>query len=150
MMQVRNLLAISLLAITSASVQAHPASAEKDQFVLVRLKDRKPVPNQHLVIFVGATVQEARSHSIRIEADTDSNGVAALLLGPKMLWFQLWHEVGKTCPHGQGLDKDVVLHSSVLFDEGALVSGTCGAGLERLQPYLPNPPRVVHVPAKSD
>ena len=117
-----------------------------EQFVLVNLKERRPLPNRHLVIFVGESVKEARSHTNRIEGDTDARGVVTLSIGVKMRWFQVWHEVGKPCPGGAG--ERAVYHSSVLFDEGALVLDTCGPTLERLQPYLPNPPSVVPVPSK--
>ena len=54
-----------------------------------------PQPNQDLVIFCGVTDTDARNHFERIEADTDARGVVALLLNPKMRWFQVWHQVGK-------------------------------------------------------
>jgi hypothetical protein len=104
------------------------------RFVLVRLKDGKPLPSQHLLVFMGANVKEARRHSIRVELETDPNGVATLSIGPHTAWFQVWHEEGKLCPGG--IPSRDVFHSSVMFDEGALVSDTCGAGLERLQPYF--------------
>ena len=135
-------------ALGMANAQQPPkGSAQKDRFILVRLPDRNPLPNQHLVIFCGVTATGARSHSERIDADTDARGVVTLLLNPNMRWFQVWHEVGKACPGGAG--SDAVFHSSVLFDEGALVLDTCGPTLERLQPYSLNPPQVVHVPLKS-
>ena len=147
---VRDVLFIGLLASSSgiAVAQQPPKEAvHKDKFVLVRLPDRNPLPNRHLVIFCGVTEADARNHSERIEADTDARGVVALLLNPEMRWFQVWHEVGKACPGGAG--SHAVYHSNVLFDEGALVLDTCGSTLERLQPYSLLPPRVVHVPLKS-
>ena len=85
-------------------------------------------------VFVGATVKEARRHSIRVEAETDSNGVVTLLIWPHIAWFQVWHEEGKFGP--VGIPSRDVFHSSVMFDEGALVSDTCSPRLERLEPYI--------------
>lgn len=99
----------------------------------------------HLVVFVGATVEEVRRRSIRIELETNANGVTTLSVGPHMLMFQVWHKEGEPCPKGPG---EAVFDSSVVFDEGPLVSDTCGPGLERLQPYFPYPPPAVHVPPK--
>jgi hypothetical protein len=129
--------AICLLA--AASIAVHPQQSpntpiQKDQFVLVRLKDRKPLANRHLVIFVGTTVKDARKHLTRMDADTNSQGVVTLQFDPKMRWFQVWHDVGKSC--AGGIRADDVFHSSVVFDEGPLVSDTCGQELERLQPYI--------------
>jgi hypothetical protein len=104
------------------------------RFILVRLKDHKPLGNQHLLVFMGTSVKEARRHSIRVQLETDSNGITTLSIGPHISWFQVWHEEGKLCPGG--IPSRVVFHSSVMFDEGALVSDTCDQGLERLQPYL--------------
>lgn len=126
--------------------QSDKAQEQKEQFVLVKLEGRKPLPNRHLVLFLGESDQEARSHANRIEADTDSRGVLTLSFSSKMRWFQVWHHVGKTCPGGAG--EHAVYHSSVLFDEGALVLDTCGPTLERLQPYFPHPPSAVHFPSK--
>ena len=134
---------ISVLALHQEDQQAPEAS---ERFVLVRLADRKPVANQHLVIFMGATVNETRRHSIRLEVDTDSNGIIAPKLGPKTRWFQVWHKEGRSCPGG--IPTRDVFHSSVLFDEGVLVSDTCGSGLERLQPYITLRP-MVNVPLRS-
>jgi hypothetical protein len=116
----------------------------KSQFVLVNLHAKKPVPNQHLVIFVGSTVRQARGHSRRINLETNADGIVSLAVPPGVLWFQAWHEVTKPCQ--KELRGDEVMYGNVLFDEGILVMDTCGAGLERLQPYLPNPPSVVHFP----
>jgi hypothetical protein len=124
--------------------EGQQAPEVSQRFVLVRLADRKPVANQHLVIFMGATVKETRRHSIRLEFDTDSNGVIAPKIGPKIRWFQVWRKEGEPCPGG--IPARDVFHSSVLFDEGALVSDTCGSGLERLQPYITIRP-IVNVPS---
>ena len=133
----------SVVALSQKEQQAPEAS---ERFVLVRLADRKPVANQHLVIFMGATVKEARRHSIRLEVDTDSNGIIMPKLGPKIRWFQVWHKEGESC--SGGIPARDVFHSSVLFDEGALVSDTCGAGLERLEPYITLRP-MMNVPLRS-
>jgi hypothetical protein len=133
----------SLVALPQKKQHAAEAS---ERFVLVRLADRKPVANQHLVIFMGATVKEARKHPIRLEVDTDSDGIIAPKIGPKIRWFQVWHKEGESCSGGTPA-RDV-FHSSVLFDEGALVSDTCGSGLERLQPYIILRP-MVNVPLRS-
>jgi hypothetical protein len=126
-----------------------PDEAQTNQFVLMKLKGRKgrePLPNRHLVIFVGETDQEARSHANRVEADTDARGVVTLSFNSKMRWFQVWHQVGRPCPGGAG--EHAVFHSSVMFDEGAHVLDTCGPSLERLQPYFPYPPPVDRSPSK--
>jgi hypothetical protein len=133
----RKLLVVCILIGTCFSANAQQGGQSQDRqvrFVLVRLKDHKALANQHLLVFMGATVKEARRHSIRVELETDSNGVTTLSIGPHISWFQVWHEEGKLCPGGiPGRD---VFHSSVMFDEGALVSDTCGPGLERLQPVI--------------
>jgi hypothetical protein len=121
----------SFIALPQEGEQAPEAS---QRFVLVRLADRKPVANQHLVIFMGTTVKETRRRSVRLEIDTDSSGVIAPKIGPNIRWFQVWHKEGKSCPGG--IPARDVFHSSVLFDEGALVSDTCGSSLERLQPFI--------------
>lgn len=128
---------ICLLA--AASIDLHPQQSPitpvtKDRFVLVRLKDRKPLENRHLVIFVGKTDKDAVKHLTRIDADTNAQGIVTLQFDPKMRWFQVWHDVGKRCAGGIGAND--VFHSSVVFDEGPLVSDTCGQELERLQPYF--------------
>ena len=129
----------------SAQQSRRPQDSQM-RFVLVRLKDHKPLANRHLMVFMGATVKEARRHSNRIDLETDSNGVATLSIGPHVAWFQVWHEEGKLCPGG--IPSRDVFHSSVMFDEGALVSDTCGSGLERLQPYIQlRPP--VEVPSNQ-
>lgn len=146
---VRNILFIGILTSTpglAVAQQPPNESVHKDKFVPVRLPDRNPLPNRHLVIFCGVTETDARNHTERIEADTDARGVVALLLSPEMRWFQVWHHVGKACPGGAG--SEAVYHSNVLFDEGALVLDTCGPTLERLQPYSLRLPRVIHVPSK--
>jgi hypothetical protein len=146
---VRFALTICIAAVASICVDAQQADkgqAKKDQCVLVKLKGRKPLPNRHLVIFIGESDQEARSHGNRIEADTDERGVVTLSFDSHIRWFQVWHQVGKPCPTGAG--EHAVYHSSVLFDEGALVLDTCGPTLERLQPYFPDRPSVLHVPSK--
>jgi hypothetical protein len=126
----------------SANAQQSGQSQDRQvRFVLVRLKDRKPLANQHLVVFMGATVKEARRHSIRAELETDSSGFTTLSIGPHILWFQVWHEEGKRCPGG--IPSRELFHSSVMFDEGALVSDTCGQGLERFQPYFELTPPVL-------
>ena len=133
----RKLLVVCILIGTYFNAHAQQSGQPQERqvrFVLVRLKDHKPLANQHLVVFMGATVKEARRHSIRAELETDSNGVTTLSIGPRTAWFQVWHEEGKPCPGG--IPSRDVFHSSVMFDEGALVSDTCGQGLERLQPYL--------------
>jgi hypothetical protein len=148
--RVRNAVAFCVLASVSGAVvnaqQPPEEPVKKEEFVLVKLPGRKPIPNQHLVIFSGVTPADTRKHSERIEADTDSRGVVALPLKTKMRWFQVWHQVDKACPGGAG--SEMVFHSSVLFDEGALVLDTCGPTLERLQPYFPFPSSVVHVPPR--
>ena len=121
--------------------QSRQSQDRQERFVLVRLKDHKPLANQHLVVFMGATVKEARRHSIRVELETDSNGVITLSIGPHISWFQVWHEEGKFCPGG--IPSRDVFHSSVMFDEGALVSDTCGPGLEKLQPGVQLTPSVL-------
>ena len=146
---VRFALIICYVAAASICVNAQQpdkAQAKKEQFVLVKLEGRKPLPNRHLVIFVGESDQEARSHANRIETDTNARGVVTLSFNSKMRWFQVWHQVGKPCSGGAG--EHAVYHSSVLFDEGALVLDPCGPTLERLQPYFPHPPSVVQVPSK--
>ena len=113
------------------------------RFVLVRLSDHKRLASQHLVVFMGATVKEARRHLIRVEIETDSDVVTTFSIGPHIEWFQVWHKEGKLCPGG--IPSRDVFHSSVMFDEGALVSDTCGPGLEGLQSYsLLIPPFEVH------
>ena len=137
------LLVVCILIGTSFSANAGQNEQSQNRqvrFVLVRLKDRKPLANQHLSVFMGATVKEARRHSIRVELETDSNGVATFSIGPHISWFQVWHEEGKLCPGG--VPSRDVFHSSVMFDEGALVSDTCGPGLERFQPYFQLTPPV--------
>jgi alkylated DNA nucleotide flippase Atl1 len=134
---VRKLLAVCILIGTYFGANAQQGGPSQDRqvrFVLVRLKDSMPLANQRLVVFMGATVKEARRHSIRVDLKTDSSGVTTLSIGPHISWFQVWHEEGKLCPGG--IPSRDVFHSSVLFDEGALVSDTCGRGLERLQPYF--------------
>ena len=111
--------------------------------MLVSLPDRKPIANSHLIIFVGATVRDARKHLTRIEANSDAQGVVEFEFGPKMRWIQVWHQVGKACP---GMRADMVSDSSVLFDEGALVSDACAPLLQRLQPYSLDLLQPVHVP----
>ena len=143
----RKLLVVCILIGTYFGANAQQSGQSQDrqvQFVLVRLKDRKPLANQHLVVFMGATVKEARRHSIRAELETDSNGFTTLSIGPHISWFQVWHEEGKLC--SGGIPSRDVFHSSVLFDEGAIVSDTCGQGLERLQPNVQLTPPV-HVPS---
>lgn len=144
----RKLLVVFIVIGTFFSADAQQSGQKPNrqvQFVLVRLKDHKPQAKQHLLVFVGTTVEEVRRHSTRIELETGSNGVTTLSVGPHMLWFQVWHEEGKPCPNGPG---EAVFHLSVVFDEGPLVSDTCGPSLERLQPYFPYPPPVVHVRPK--
>jgi hypothetical protein len=119
------------------------ASVEKDRFVLVSLPDRKPIANLHLIIFVGATIRDTRKHLTRIEANSDAQGVVEFEFGPKMRWIQVWHQVGKACP---GMRADMVSHSNVLFDEGALVSDACAPLVQRLQPYSLDLLQPVHMP----
>jgi hypothetical protein len=140
---VRKLVVVCILIGTYFNASAQQSGQPQDnqeRFVLVRLKDRKPLANQHLVVFMGPSVKEVRRHSIRVELETDSNGLATLSIGPHIAWFQVWHVEGKLCPGG--IPSRDVFHSSVMFDEGALVSDTCGAGLERLQPYIQLKPPV--------
>ncbi len=116
------------------------------KFALVRLSDHTPVANQHLLVFAGVTVRQARKHTIRINVETDAKGITSLVLDARLVWFQVWIDGPKTCP-GSIPARDV-FHRGVLMDEGALLSNTCGQGLERLQPYFEmSPPTVVHVPA---
>jgi hypothetical protein len=138
-----------LLAVTCLHAQSNrqePASIS--EFVLVNLHARKPVPNQHLIIFVGSTVVQARGHSRRIDLQTNADGIVSLVVPSGVLWFQAWREVTKPCQ--KELRDNEVWHGNVLFDEGIIVMDTCGAGLERLQPYFPNLPSVVHVPTKPN
>jgi hypothetical protein len=143
---VRKLLVIclSLVAFCIANAQQNQrASIGQVKLILIGFKHRKPLANQHLVVFEGATVEQARGHSIRFNLETDANGVTTLSIAPHMLWFQAWHEVSKFCPESP---PEMVYNSSVLFDEGIMVSDSCDSGWERLQPYSPNPRPVVRVP----
>lgn len=129
---------LSLLLSVGSATQAQDRQV---QFSLVNLHNHTPVANQHLIVFTGATVREARKHSIQINIETDSKGLTSLKLGPRMVWFQVWLDGPKSCP-GSIPSRDV-FHRGVLLDEGALVSNTCGAGLERLQPYFAMAPPIV-------
>jgi len=122
--------------------------ASTSELVLVNLHSRKPVPNQNLVIFVGSTVTQVRGHSRRMDLKTDADGVVSLTVPSGVLWFQAWREVTKPCQ--KELRGNEVWHGNVLFDEGIIVMDTCGAGLERLQPYLPKLRSVVPVPTKPN
>jgi hypothetical protein len=127
----RSSVLLSLLLSVGSAIQAQDRQV---QFSLVNLHNHTPVANQHLTVFTGATVREARKHSIQINIQTDSKGLTSLKLGPRMVWFQVWLDGPKSCP-GSIPSRDV-FHRGVLLDEGALVSNTCGIGLERLQPYF--------------
>jgi hypothetical protein len=124
-----------LLAISCLYAQTKgQGGVHESKFVLVNLHARKPVPNQHLIVFMGSTVRQAREHSRRIDLDTDSDGIVSVALPPDVSWFQAWHELKKPCQ--KELRGNEVFHGSVLFDEGIIVMDTCDAGLERLQPSI--------------
>jgi hypothetical protein len=135
---------LSLVACGIANAQQKSQTPTRQvKLILIGFKHRKPLANQHLVVFEGTTDKEARAHSIRFNLATDASGVTTLPTPPHMVWFQVWHEVGKFCPE---TPPKMVSHSNVLFDEGVIVSDSCESGWERLQPYNPNPLPIVRIP----
>jgi hypothetical protein len=145
----RKVLVICLSLVACCTATAKPKSqtpTRQAKFILIGFKQRKPLANHHLVVFEGATVEEARAHSVRFDLETDANGVTTLPIPPHMVWFQIWHEVGKFCPE---TPPEVVSHAKVLFDEGVIVSDSCDSGWERLQPYLLDPPKAIRVSPQS-
>jgi hypothetical protein len=69
---------------------------------------------------------------------TDAQGRTSVELKPGMQWFQIWVDGYSGCIKPP--DRIMVSDSSVLFDEGVIVSNTCSPALLRLAPdYLVTP-----------
>jgi hypothetical protein len=134
----RALFGILLLAIGSIRLSAQ---VKQVRFVLVNLSEHKPVPNQRLLLYTGSTPQQVRRHLALIRLMTDSRGGTSFEWNPKMHWFQVWIDGSSKCLAPP--DRRMVFHSSVLFDEGIVVSNTCTPALERLAPDVPILPIVV-------
>jgi hypothetical protein len=135
------------LIITGSLLGANIATAQEKPkaFVLLTLKDHKPVPNQRVRILMGATEDQIRQNPIQINLVTDQAGRTLLTPAPKMRWFQAWVDGPGPCPHNSY--RDLISHIGVLFDEGIVLSNTCGSNIERLQPYETSIPEVI--PKKS-
>jgi hypothetical protein len=104
--------------------------------VLVNLNEHQPVPNQPLLFYAGRTPRRVRQHLAPIKLLTDSRGRTSVELEPGMRWFQVWVDGSSVC--SKPPDRRMVYDSSVLLDEGVVVSNTCSPALLRLAPdYYP-------------
>jgi hypothetical protein len=110
--------------------------------VLVNLDEHRPVQNEHLLFYAGRTPHQVRRHVAPMKLLTDSRGRTSVELEPGMRWFQVWVDGDSRC--SKPADRRMVSDSSVLLDEGVVLSNTCSPALMRLAPdYSPIPP-VIH------
>jgi hypothetical protein len=122
------LLWVYLLTICGRAV----GQTREEPFILVNLNEHKPVPNLHLLFYAGHTPGQVRKRLAPMKLLTDSHGRTSVSLKPGMRWFQIWVDGSYGCSTPP--DRKMVSHSSVLFDEGVIVTNTCSPALLRLAP----------------
>jgi hypothetical protein len=83
-----------LLMVAIAIANLATASSAQSPQILIRLingKNGKPIANQHIWVYGGASSEEVRFHKMAVETDTNSDGVAQIpLWGPPVTRIQVW------------------------------------------------------------
>lgn len=87
-------------------------------------RNGKPIPDTHLLVFAGGTVEEVRQHRHYFDLHTSQNGNAELVLTSDSLKFiQVWVDGKTLC---QSRPNTVSLSVEQILAEGFLAPNECG------------------------
>jgi hypothetical protein len=91
------------------------AMAQESRIVVHALngKNGKPIANEHLVIFTGASAEDVREHKNHIELRTDAKGTALLSVDDRatshiQVWVD-WHVLCQEAPNSKSYSLEDIL-----------------------------------------
>ena len=65
-------------------------------------RNGKPLANQHLLVFTGASEGAVKSHAVHTSLTTDKNGFVALTISAsETQWIQVWADGQRSLPTGR-------------------------------------------------
>lgn len=84
----------------------------------------KPLANQHLLVFTGASVNVVKSHAEHTGLTTDKDGLGTLTIYPsKTHWIQVWADGRILCQNNPNQDSFSV---ATIMSKGLATPNTCG------------------------
>lgn len=88
-------------------------------------RNGKPLANQHLLVFTGASVDAVKSHAEHTGLTTDKNGLGTLTIYPsETQWIQVWADGRILCQDNPNQNSFSV---ATIMSKGLATPNTCGA-----------------------
>jgi hypothetical protein len=108
------------------------AMAQDNRIVIHVIDGRngKPVPNEHLLIFQGASSDDIREHRSHLDLQTDADGIA-LLPTDAMAQIQIWVDWHKVC---QSSSSNSIFSLEEIKKSGVATPNSCGSIARKLAP----------------
>lgn len=114
---------LCLAAVLSSSwlSKAQTESVSKRVDIAVRVLDGRngrPIPNQRVLVFVGASSEAAKSHAEHTDLTTDKDGVGTLTVYPNQTqWIQVWVDGRALCypdPNQSSFRVDTIMSTGIV------------------------------------
>jgi hypothetical protein len=99
----------------------------KDESITIRVingKTGKPIPHARLIVFQGRSSEDVRLQKNVVDAETDGNGVASVVVPPSLTRIQVWVDWNHLCQKSPNLNSYGVID---IQTNGANTPNDCGA-----------------------
>jgi hypothetical protein len=108
------------------------AMAQDNRIVIHLIDGRngKPVSNEHLLIFQGASPEDIKEHRSHLDLQTDANGIA-FLPTDAMPQIQVWPDWHKIC---RSAASNSIFSLEEIKKNGAATPNSCGSTTMKLVP----------------
>jgi len=81
-------------------------------------RNGKPIPNQRVLVFVGASSEAAKSHAEHMDVTTDNDGLGTLSVHPDQTqWIQVWADGRVLCypdPNQSSFSVDKIMSAGIV------------------------------------
>jgi hypothetical protein len=119
-------LVVALLS-SGAAVAQRGATAKTMDIVVQALdgRNRKPLANQHLLVFTGVSSDGVKSHAEHTGLTTDKDGLGTLTIYPsETQWIQVWADGRVLCQQDPNQNSFSV---ATIMSKGLATPNTCSA-----------------------
>jgi len=124
---------LTKLGIIAVIIAVGSAAMAQDNRIVIHLIDGrngKPISNEHLLVFQGASTEDIKEHRSHLDLQTDANGIA-FLPADAMPQIQVWPDWYKIC---RSASSNSIFSLEEIKKNGAATPNSCGSTTMKLVP----------------